>query len=49
MIAQLQLKAAVDAKDNAAIVAGLQAVLSFGLPAPAETLPLYINLGKLQL
>ncbi len=47
MIAQLQLKAAVDAKDNAATLAGLQAVLSSGYLAQAETLPLYMNLGQL--
>jgi tetratricopeptide (TPR) repeat protein len=48
VIAQLQLKAAVDANDNAGIIAGLDAVLaSDALPA-ANTVPLYINLGKLQ-
>ena len=49
VIAQLQLKAAVDAKDNAATLAGLQAVLNSGYLAPAETLPLYMNVGQLQL
>lgn len=47
VIAQLQLKAAVDAKDNAATLAGLQAVLASGYLAPAETLPLYMNVGQL--
>ena len=47
VIAQLQLKAAVDAKDNAATLAGLQAVLSSGYLAQAETLPLYMNVGQL--
>ncbi len=48
VIAQLQLKAAVDANDNAAIVAGLEAVLASGALSSAETLPLYMNLGKIQ-
>jgi len=47
VIAQLQLKAAVDAKDNAATLAGLQAILNSGYLAPAETLPLYMNVGQL--
>jgi len=48
VIAQLQLKAAVDANDNAAIIPALEAVLaSDALPA-ATTVPLYVNLGKLQ-
>ena len=47
VIAQLQLKAAVDAKDNAATLAGLQAVLNSGYLAPAETIPLYMNVGQL--
>lgn len=47
VIGQLQLKAAVDAKDNAATLAGLQAVLSSGYLSPAETLPLYMNIGQL--
>ena len=45
--AHLQLKAAVDAKDNAATLAGLQAVLSSGYLSGAETLPLYMNVGQL--
>src|SRR5215204_750108 len=47
-VGQLQLKAAVDANDNAAIVNGLNAVLGSGFLEPADTLPLYLNLGKLQ-
>jgi tetratricopeptide (TPR) repeat protein len=47
VIGQLQLKAAVDAKDNAATLAGLQAVLSSGFLSPAETVPLYMNVGQL--
>ncbi|HET9336206.1 MAG TPA: tetratricopeptide repeat protein [Sphingomicrobium sp.] len=47
-IAQLQLKAAADANDNAAMVAGLQEVLNSGFLDASETLPLHMNLGKLQ-
>ena len=47
VIAQLQLKAAVDAKDNAATLTALQAVLNSGYLSPTETLPLYMNLGQL--
>jgi tetratricopeptide (TPR) repeat protein len=47
VIAQLQLKAAVDAKDNAATLTGLQAVLNSGYLAPAETIPIYMNVGQL--
>lgn len=47
VIAQLQLKAAVDAKDNAATLAGVQAVLNSGYLSPAETIPLYMNVGQL--
>ncbi|HEU0311094.1 MAG TPA: tetratricopeptide repeat protein [Sphingomicrobium sp.] len=47
VVAQLQLKAAVDANDNAAIIAGLQAVLNSGFLPPADTLALHMNLGKL--
>jgi tetratricopeptide (TPR) repeat protein len=46
-IAQLQLKAAVDANDKVAMLAGLQAVISSGFLSPAETLPLYMNVGQL--
>lgn len=48
VIAQLQLKAAVDANDNAAIIAGLDAVLASDVLPATNTVPLYINLGKLQ-
>ncbi len=48
MIAQLQLRAAVDAQDNAAIITGIDAVLASDVLPPANTVPLYINLGKLQ-
>ena len=46
-IAQLQLKAAVDANDNPAIISALQGVIATGFLSPAETMPLYMNLGKL--
>ena len=46
IIAQLQLKAAVDQKDQAAIAAGIEATLASGGVAQADTLPLYINLGR---
>lgn len=48
VIAQLQLKAAVDAQDNAGIMTGIEAVLASGVLPPANTVPLYVNLGKLQ-
>jgi len=48
VIAQLQLKAAVDAQDNAGIMTGIEAVLASGVMPPADTVPLYVNLGKLQ-
>ena len=47
VLAQLQTKAAVDANDNAATIAGLQAVVDSGFLTPAETAPHYMNLGKL--
>lgn len=47
VLAQLQLKAAVDANDNAGMIAGLQAVVDSGFLTPAETVPHYMNLGKL--
>ena len=47
VLAQLQLKAAVDAQDNAGMIAGLQAVVSSGFLSPAETVPHYMNLGRL--
>jgi len=48
VIAQLQLKAAIDANDNAAMTAGLQEVVNSGFLKPAEAAPIYLNLGKLQ-
>jgi tetratricopeptide (TPR) repeat protein len=48
VIAQLQLKAAVDANDNAAIITGLEAVLASDVLPSSNSIPLYINLGKLQ-
>lgn len=48
VIAQLQLKAAVDANDNAGIMAGIEAVVASGVLPPTNTVPLYVNLGKLQ-
>jgi len=48
IIAQLQLRAAIDANDNAAMAAGLQEVLNSGFLKPAEAVPVYLNLGKLQ-
>lgn len=47
VIAQMQLKAAVDAQDNAAIITGIDAVLAADVLPPANTVPLYVNLGKL--
>jgi tetratricopeptide (TPR) repeat protein len=48
VIAQLQLKAAVDAQDNAGIMTGIEAVLASGVLSAANTVPLYVNLGKMQ-
>ena len=48
VIAQMQLKAAVDGQDNAAIITGIDAVLAADVLPPANTVPLYVNLGKLQ-
>lgn len=47
VLAQLQLKAAVDANDNPGMIAGLQAVVNSGFLSPAETVPHYMNLGRL--
>ena len=47
LLAQFQLKAAVDANDNAAMIAGLHAVVNSGFLSPAETVPHYMNIGKL--
>jgi tetratricopeptide (TPR) repeat protein len=48
VLAQLQLKAAVDANDNAGMIAGLQAVVDSGFLSASETVPHYMNLGRLQ-
>jgi tetratricopeptide (TPR) repeat protein len=48
VIGQLQLKAAVDATDNAGMVAGIEAIIASGVVPAADTNALYINLGKLQ-
>ena len=47
VLAQFQLKAAADANDNPAIIAALQAVIGSGFLSPAETVPHYRNIGKL--
>lgn len=47
VVAQLQLKAAVAANDNAAMLAGLQAMVASGYLEPAESLPVLVNVGKL--
>ena len=47
VLAQLQLKAAVDANDNAGMIAGLNAVVNAGFLSPAETTPHYMNIGRL--
>jgi tetratricopeptide (TPR) repeat protein len=47
VIAQLQLRAAVDAQDNAGIMTAIDAVLASDVLPPANTVPLYVNLGKL--
>jgi len=46
VIAQFQLKAAVDAKDEAGITAGIEAMLASGGVSQADTVPLYVNLGR---
>ena len=46
VIGQLQLKAAVDQKDNAGMIAGIQAMDASGGAAPGETLPLHTSLGN---
>ena len=48
VIAQLQLRAAVDAQDNAGITTAIDAVLASEVLPAADTVPLYVNLGKLQ-
>ena len=39
---------AVDAQDNARIMSGVEAVLASGVLPAADTVPLYISLGKMQ-
>lgn len=48
VIGKLQLKAAVDANDTAAMQQAISAVISSGFAQPSELLPLYTSLGKLQ-
>jgi len=48
VIAKLQLKAAVDANDTAAMTKGVEAVLASGYAQPSELLTLSLGLGKLQ-
>lgn len=48
VIAQLQLKAAADANDNAAGIVALQAAIDSGFLKPADQMPIMINIGKLQ-
>jgi len=48
VIAQLQLKAAVDANDAAAMTSAIDAILASGAAPPETILALYNNLGKLQ-
>src|SRR4030095_15690331 len=47
VIAKLQLKAAVDPNDPAAMTKGVEAVLASGYAQPSELLTLYLGLGKL--
>jgi tetratricopeptide (TPR) repeat protein len=47
VIAQLELKSAINAKNEAAMGQALQAVINSGFLPAADTLPLYLNIGKL--
>ena len=47
LVAQLQLKSAAASKDEAAIKAGIEAMLASGGADQAQIVPLYINLGKI--
>lgn len=47
-LAQFRLKAAVDANDKPGIISGLQATIDSGFLSPAENVPNYFNLGRLQ-
>lgn len=48
VIGQLQLKAAAAANDDTAIKAGIEAMLASGGADQAQTVPLYMNLGKIE-
>lgn len=48
VIGKLQLKAAVDANDNAAIIQAIETTIASNAAPPAELISLYTNLGKLQ-
>ncbi|MEO6114618.1 MAG: tetratricopeptide repeat protein [Sphingomicrobium sp.] len=48
IIAQLQLRVAVDANDTAAMASAIEAVVASGVLPAADTNALYISLGKLQ-
>ncbi len=48
LVAQLQLKAAVTAKDEAAQMAAVEAMIASGGVEASQTAPLHIALGKLQ-
>ena len=47
LVAQLQLKSAAASKDAAAIKAGIEAMLASGGADQTQTVPLYLNLGKI--
>jgi tetratricopeptide (TPR) repeat protein len=49
LLAQFQVKAAVDASDKAAIIAALQATVDSGFLSPAEAAPQYMNIARLNL
>lgn len=46
VVAQLQLKAAADAQDNAGIAAAIEAIIASGGAQKGELTPLHVNLGK---
>ena len=48
MIAQLQLRAAAATKDDARIRQAIEAVFASGAADPAQVVPLYLNLGRIQ-
>ena len=48
-VAQQQLKAAVTAKDHAAVAVALEAVLASGGVEPAKVAPLFVNLGNIHM